>query len=390
MPAGRPTPVMYIANSGKIGGGNRVLMQMAHGLDPSRFEPFVVIPFDGPMVAWARATGVPWAVVADGDVEGRLSLLRRAGPLTRLIIGRRIEVVHAMAPSCYRAAGLAGRLTGASTVCHFGCPPTAGEIAWNFRFGPDAAIGCHQSQACDLTPLVRMVQPRCRVVGIPNGVDTTTFTATRPGLHRWRFDARHVVLIVGNLHEVKGYPTFLKAAKQVAAVVPDCAFVSLGGDTNGTGYRTVLERQAHELGISERVHFLGWRDEVGHILSAADVVTMPSLAEGLPMAILEAMACARPVVATSVGGNPEAVLDGVTGLLVPVNDSEALAAALIRLLRDPQLARSMGAAGRRRVEAHFSVERFLRAIEALYEDLRRSGRRPNRPSTTRAWIPTPR
>jgi hypothetical protein len=99
------------------------------------------------------------------------------------------------------------------------------------------------------------------------------------------------------------------------------------------------------------------------------VVTLPSLAEGLPMAILEAMACARPVVATSVGGTPEAVLDGVTGLLVPVNDAEALGAAVIRLLRDPQLARSMGEAGRRRVEAHFTVERFLRAIEALYQDL---------------------
>jgi glycosyltransferase involved in cell wall biosynthesis len=189
------------------------------------------------------------------------------------------------------------------------------------------------------------------------------------------FKARHVVLIVGHLHAVKGYPTFLEAAQRVAAIVPECAFVSLGEEMSGTGYRATLERRAQELGLNDRMYFLGWRDDIRHILSAADVVALPSLAEGLPMAILEAMACARPVVATPVGGNSEAVLDGVTGLLVPVNDADALASALIRLLRDPQLARSMGEAGRRRVEDHFSVERFVRAVEGLYDDLRGSRRR---------------
>jgi glycosyltransferase involved in cell wall biosynthesis len=377
---------MYVANSSKIGGGNRVLMQMARGLDPRRFQPFVVIPTAGPMVRWARETGIDYAVVADGDVDGRRSLLLRAGTLIRLIVSRRIKVVHAMAPCCYRAAGLAGRLTGAITVCHLQFPPPAGEIAWTFRFGPDAAIACHQTQVRETSPLIHAVQPRCRVVGIPNGIETAMFTPVVDEAQRARFKARHVVLIVGHLHAVKGYPTFLEAAQRVAAVVPECAFVSLGEEISGTGYRSTLERRAQELGLNDRVHFLGWRDDVRDTLRAADVVALPSLAEGLPMAVLEAMACARPVVATPVGGNSEAVLDGVTGLLVPVNDADALANALIRLLRDRELARSMGEAGRRRVEDHFSVERFVHAVEGLYDDLRVTRRRPTRPGTRRGGL----
>ena len=151
------------------------------------------------------------------------------------------------------------------------------------------------------------------------------------------------MLIVGHLSEVKGHPTFFEAAARVAAAHDDAP-----------SWRSAEKRQSRvsegargtvaELGIQHRVQFLGWQPHVEQVLRAADIVVLPSLSEGLPMAILEAMACAAPIVATPVGGIPEAITDGVTGLLVPPSDAGALADAIARLLRDRALARPPGRA----------------------------------------------
>jgi glycosyltransferase involved in cell wall biosynthesis len=174
---------------------------------------------------------------------------------------------------------------------------------------------------------------------------------------------------VGHLSEVKGYPTFLRAARAIADALPECSFAALGGETIAPGYGDMLRRMTVELGLADRVQFLGWRPDVADVLQAADVVTLPSRAEGLPLAVLEAMACARPVVATPVGGVPDAVVDEQTGLLIPPDDPDRLAAAILRLLRDRSLARRMGAAGRRRVEESFSLDSFASGVAAVYREL---------------------
>ena len=135
-----------------------------------------------------------------------------------------------------------------------------------------------------------------------------------------------------------------------------------------------LRRLAHELGFAERVHLLGLRDDVDTILTAADIFAQPSLSEGLPLAVLEAMSFGLPVIATRVGGIPEAVVDGETGYLVPPGDPETLAAALTRVIESADRGASMGSAGRERAAAEFSVERMTDAYRQLYHELR--GRRP--------------
>jgi len=117
--------------------------------------------------------------------------------------------------------------------------------------------------------------------------------------------------------------------------------------------------------------FLGFRSDVADVLRAADVVVLPSLSEGLPLAVLEAMACAKPVVATPVGGIPDAVVDGQTGWHVPQNDPERLAAAVLRVLTDREAALLMGVLARQRVETVFSVKRMVAQVEALYTDVLR-------------------
>jgi glycosyltransferase involved in cell wall biosynthesis len=364
---------LYVTNSANIGGANRSLIDLIMRLDRSRYRPQLVLATDGRMSEWARTAGIPYHIVGGDDWSGRRGLVSRAARLLALLAARRIDIVHAMAPTCYRAAGLAARVAGAVRVVHLGYPPEPGELERSFLSGPDAVLGCYHQQATEAAPEVARLAPRCRVIGVPNGIDLERFSprpsaaaAVRASLG---FENRPLVLIVGHLSEVKGYPTFLQAARTIANAVPECAFAALGGETVSRGYGSVLSDMAVDLGLADRVRFLGWRPDVADVLQAADVVTLPSRAEGLPLAVLEAMACARPVVATPVGGVPDAVVDEVTGLLVPPDDPHRLATAILRLLCDPDTAGRMGAAGRRRVEESFSLVGFASGVEAVYREL---------------------
>jgi glycosyltransferase involved in cell wall biosynthesis len=170
-----------------------------------------------------------------------------------------------------------------------------------------------------------------------------------------------VVLTPARFHEQKGHVYLLEAA----ARVPDTTFV-LAGDGE---LRPAMEQRARDLGVMDRCVFLGHRSDVPALLAAADVFVLPSLFEGLPISILEAMAAERPVIATAVGGTDEAVVNGATGLLVPPRDPAALAAAISRLRAEPALARRLAQAGRARVEADFSSEATARGVMQIYEGL---------------------
>jgi len=130
-----------------------------------------------------------------------------------------------------------------------------------------------------------------------------------------------------------------------------------------------LRHQARSLGIERNAMFVGFRNDMPHILRELDVLVHPAIMEGLGVAILQAMAAEVPVVATAAGGMPEAVQDGVNGILVPPRDVEALGDAVIRLLAAPELRRAMGAAGRRIVEERFSVDGMVEGVLSVYYDV---------------------
>jgi glycosyltransferase involved in cell wall biosynthesis len=164
---------------------------------------------------------------------------------------------------------------------------------------------------------------------------------------------------------MKGVEYFLDAAALLAPRFPEVRFLIVG---DGAG-RNELEAHAGRLGLAERVTFTGFRTDVPDLLPEAAISVLPSLSEGLSNSLLESMAAGVPVVAARVGGNPEIVEHDVSGLLVPVRDSAALAGAISTLLEDPQLAARLGEAGRRRVAELFSMERSLSEVEGLYERL---------------------
>ena len=216
---------------------------------------------------------------------------------------------------------------------------------------------------------------------IPNGLDTALYARRRGGSEFRRSlglapDAR-LVLLLARLNRDKGLDCFVDAAARIAARFPAAEFVVVGGDfaplPDGSipaeiAYRHELEARAARAGIGDRLHFTGFRTDVPEILSEAAVSVLPSFSEGLSNTLLESMAAGVPVVATRVGGTPEAIRDGESGLLVPPRDDGALAAAIARVLENDVLAARLGEQGRRRVTERYSFETTVRATEQLYLD----------------------
>jgi glycosyltransferase involved in cell wall biosynthesis len=164
---------------------------------------------------------------------------------------------------------------------------------------------------------------------------------------------------------MKGVQYFLDAAIVLARRFPDVCFLVVGDG----GSKKELEEHARRLGLGQRIVFTGFRGDVPDLLCEVAVSVLPSLSEGTSNTLLESMAAGIPVIATTVGGNPEVIQDGISGLLVPPRDSGALAAATARLLEDGDLALRLGRAGMRRVSELFSIEGSVHETEHLYQRL---------------------
>jgi glycosyltransferase involved in cell wall biosynthesis len=197
------------------------------------------------------------------------------------------------------------------------------------------------------------------VVVVHNGIAVPDEPAPPPGLETLR------IVCIARLAASKGQETLLRALSIAGPGIE----AELAGDDleQGGRYRRALEQLARELGLDGRVRFLGHRSDVDELLREADALVLPSVLEGLPIAVLEAMAYGRPVIATAAGGTPELVRDGETGLLVGWDDAGGLATALGRLRDDVALRRRLGRAGRERVEREFTLERMVERTLAVYE-----------------------
>jgi glycosyltransferase involved in cell wall biosynthesis len=269
-------------------------------------------------------------------------------------------------------------------ACHYGIAAAAAagvqsicatehafvEIPWRFSIAVERAlshvvrryVAVSRAVADRLMATFRLPEAKLRVVY--NGVAADRFS--RPPDLRLRADlaapGHAVVLALGRLDRQKGQTYLLDAI----AGIPDATLVLAGEGPE----RARLELRAQKLGLERRVRLLGNRSDVPALLAACDVLVQPSASfEGCPLAVLEAMAAGRPVVATDVGGVGEVVLHGRTGLLVAPCSAPALTGALTQVLGDPRLAERLGAAGHDRAIAEFSVDRMMERLSAVYQDL---------------------
>jgi glycosyltransferase involved in cell wall biosynthesis len=219
-----------------------------------------------------------------------------------------------------------------------------------------------------------------RIVTVPNGASLTpaSQSSLRDELQLGAGD--RLAVAIGNLYPVKGHGYLLDALARLATRVPRLHVAIAGrGDLEAA-----LRARARILHVDDRVHLLGLRSDVPNLLAGADVFVLPSLSEGLPLALLEAMMAGRPIIATAVGEVPAVLSNGRAGVLVPPGDAEALANALAGVLSDPALAHRLGGAAARRAAEEYTFEKMMGRYVALYARLLASG-----PASTRLQLADP-
>lgn len=226
------------------------------------------------------------------------------------------------------------------------------------------------SQAVRTSVNIQEKAAQKKMLTIYNGVNLKTFdpTIVSNGQLREKLNLplrAHVVGMIANLKPIKGYPDFLRAARFVINELRNTHFLVVGDGE----LKASLKKSATKLGIEKNVHFLGERSDIPEILSIIDVSVLSSHSEGFSNTILESMAMEKPVIATKVGGNPEAIVHGVNGFLVKPGASKDLSNAILKLLNDKALAHSMGKCARETVANRFGHERMVEKIAGLYHRL---------------------
>lgn len=344
---------------GEIAGGQLVALQLARAARERAHDAWFAAPGEGPFTERVREEGFAVEFV---DVSRTFKAVG-ALQLVRLLRETKTDVLHTHTQLAPNILGrLSAVMSGVRVVAHIHIesyfrPGIVGRLYHRPLDNATARL-CQAVVAVSedtRRALVEQGYPPERVVVVHNGVELDGRPPSPP--------TGRTVVEVGRLAPVKGQRQLVEAI----ARIDDARLVFVGKDLERSGaYERELARRAEQLGVRDRVTFAGYRSDARELMRDAAVVALPSLAEGLPVVLLEAMAQARPVVATAVGGTPELVVDGETGLLVPPGDADALAAALRALLDDPRRARELGEAGRRRVEERFTAERMTDAVLALY------------------------
>jgi glycosyltransferase involved in cell wall biosynthesis len=371
--------VVHFTDSNGFGGAEQVMLELLERLDRARWRPVLLHhaePGLARLVAGARELGVELRVVPRVSRRGHLGT--DLPEFVRVLRAERPAVFHAHlpAPLTGKYGLLAAALSGVAAVVATAHLLDDTRPEWRTRLNHRLAAACVSRYLAVSEGVARRLRihfrvPERKIQVVRNGVDAERFRrAADPGLRASLAGdgERPIVLTIARLDSQKGHVHLLAAA----AEVPDAVFLLAGEG----GERPRLEAQARALGIAGRVRFLGHRDDVPELLAACDLLVLPSLYEGLPLSVLEAMAAGRPVVATAVGGTDEAVLHGETGLLVPAAAPAALAEAIRHLLGDPGRAARMGQAGRARASREFSMARMIREVAGVYDELLEGPVRP--------------
>jgi glycosyltransferase involved in cell wall biosynthesis len=364
--------LLNMLTSFQIGGTERQVVNLALGFDPSRFDLHLAcLRNRGELLEEVALLPVPRPVFDIGRLYGPKTLWQ-AIRLAVYIRRNRIQIVHTYGfyPNVFAipAARLFGGPIVVASIRDRGdiLTPAQRRIQkWMCRFADCVLVN---AEAIRDTLIEQGYRPD-NIVVIRNGIMLSRFGKKEKGAALRRELglplSAPLVMVFSRLNRMKGVEYFLDAAALLAPQFPEVRFLIVG---DGAG-RKELEDRAGALGLAERVTFTGFRSDVPDLIPEAAVSVLPSLSEGLSNSLLESLASGVAVVAARVGGNPEIVEHEVSGLLVPVRDSAALAEAVGSLLQDPPLAARMGEAGRRRVADLFSMERSLGEVERFYERL---------------------
>ncbi len=348
-----------------IGGAETLIAEAAPLWNREEFDYRVayMLPWKDQLVAAISDVGIEVTPLDWGGPPGLAAMAR----WQRLVRSWRPDVVHSHLP----AAGLFARITTPTRVHVY----TEHNLVTSYRPATRllnrATYGLNREVVAVSDAVAKSLSghPGPKPQVIPNGVSVSVDDEEVVRV-RTELDLRpedRLVVHVGNIRPHKGHETLIAAGTTLLRRIPNVTVVSVGAEKY-SGDLPRLRLLAQDLGVDDRMRFLGRRTDARALIAAADVVVNPADAEGLPVALLEALALSRPVVATAVGGVPSVIRHGETGLLVPPGAPEILADALVRALTSPSAA-EWGREGARLVERDFGLEKMVRAYESLYHEV---------------------
>jgi glycosyltransferase involved in cell wall biosynthesis len=376
--------VLFVDHTATWGGGEVALFNLVRAIDPARYRPVVLLFSDGPLGDKFRAAGIETRVLGldSGVINARkddlgggtllrvkdvASTLGFTGKLRRFMRQQDVALVHSNSLKSDLIGGFAARAARLPLIWH-----VRDRIA-------DDYLPCKVAKAfrlmCRVVPTrviaiseaVRQTlgsNPRVRVVhdGTPLPGEPASQTTNREG---------PLIGLVGRITPWKGQDVFLRAAAIVRRQFPNARFQVIGAALFGErDYEQRLHERVRTEGLSDAVEFTGFRTDVPDLIARLDVLVHASTTgEPFGQVVIEGMAAGKPVIATRGGAIPEIVVEGQTGVMVPMGDAAAMARAMVTLLSDPVYACQLGRAGRQRVTEQFTIGHTAAGVQAVYDEV---------------------
>ena len=372
--------LLYVFDNMEFGGGERVFAQIINRLSDKKYKIIVACLPTGTFIEKIKGSE---AQIKSFDMKNRFNL-RVILQLSSLIRKERVDIVHSQGARADFFARIAAKLAGAPNVVSTVPMPVEGfdvnpikkliYMAFN-RFSEcfvDRFIVV--SDALEKMMIEKNGIETKRVVKIYNGIETDEYCmsdeeiAYRRSSFREKSDLGEnvpVIGVIGRLVWQKGFKYFIETIPDVLKEFKEARFLLVGeGELEDE-----LKVKSKKLKLEDKIIFTGFMSDIKNVLASIDILVIPSLREGLPVVLLEAMAMMKSIVATNIEGIMEILENGVSGLLVPPRDTEALAEAVIDLLKHQDKANQMGIAARRVVEERFGVETMVQKVKKVYEEL---------------------
>ena len=373
--ADRPHILYVIDELCEMGGAERVLLNMIRLLPRERFRCSLVTFKIEPSLRIFENFPCPWHLFPMRRTYD-WNALRVANQIRRLIRSQRVRIVHTFFETSDLWGGLVAKLSGEPVLVS--SRRDMGILRRPIHDRAYRLLNPMFDLVLTVSEEVRAFSMRQdhlapeKVATLHNGIEIDkAATATDSAALRAQLKlsgASHIICAVAHIRRVKGLDIFVQAAAKVCREFPHAVFVVVGGNHEPEYFRE-LQRLTESLGLNDNIRFLGRREEVFPLLKMSDVFCLPSRSEGFSNALVEAMACSLPCVATRVGGNAEALQDGQNGFLVEPEDASATADRILTLLRQPEWARRMGHAARQAVEEKFTQEAMMKNLVGVYERL---------------------